>query len=307
MTSARSASTPIRAAGLARARVASDATPAAATASGSSFYAAMRLLPREQRQAMFAIYDFCRRVDDVADGRGDRAARLAALAQWRAGVDALFRGVPPTHLARLATAVERFGLPREPFHAIVDGMEMDAREDIVAPDLLTLDLYCDRVASAVGRLSVRVFGMPPPDGDDLAFHLGRALQFTNILRDIDEDGARGRVYLPRQALRAAGIESAEASTILAHPALGLACAAVADLARGHFACANRILARHPLRVVRAPTLMARVYETIFERLVARGFAAPRRPVRAKRRTLVWTVVRYGLIASRAGAASGARR
>ena len=250
---------------------------------------------------MFAIYDFCRCVDDVADGPGEPATRLATLAHFRSDVDSMFRGAAPARFARLALAVSRFGLPPEPFHAIIDGMEMDAGGAIVAPDLQTLDLYCDRVASAVGRLSVRVFGMHGDDAAHLAVHLGRALQLTNILRDIDEDAARGRVYLPREALREAGIADTSAEAIVAHPALGHACTALATLALDHFARANRILARHPLRVVRAPTLMAKVYETILRRLVARGFAPPRRPVRASRRTLVWTVVRYGIISPRLSA------
>jgi len=146
------------------------------TASGSSFYAAMRILPRDQREAMFQIYSFCRQVDDIADSDGPRPERLAALQQWRDDIDALYQGHPPSRLQDYAASVKRFGLKREDFLAIVDGMEMDVPQDIRAPDLATLDLYCDRVASAVGRLSVRVFGLPEGDGISLAHHLGRALQ-----------------------------------------------------------------------------------------------------------------------------------
>ena len=134
------------------------------TASGSSFYAAMRILPRDQREAMFQIYSFCRQVDDIADSDGPRPERLAALAQWRDDIDALYRGHPPPRLQDYVASVKTFGLKREDFLAIVDGMEMDVPQDIRAPDLATLDLYCDRVASAVGRLSVRIFGLPESDG-----------------------------------------------------------------------------------------------------------------------------------------------
>src|SRR5579863_8788252 len=175
------------------------------TASGSSFYAAMRILPREQREAMFQIYSFCRQVDDIADSSGPREERLAALQQWRDDIDALYRGAPPSRLRDYVHSVQKFDLQREDFLAIVDGMEIDVPQDIRAPDLATLDLYCDRVASAVGRLSVRVFGLPEDDGILLAHHLGRALQLTNILRDIDEDAGIGRLYLPREALLQAGI------------------------------------------------------------------------------------------------------
>ena len=103
---------------------------------------------------------------------------------------------------------------------------MDVEADIRAPALATLDLYCDRVASAVGRLSACAFGMPEKEGKSLAHHLGRALQLTNILRDLDEDAVIGRLYLPREDLRAAGIDEDEPRAVLAHPALAQACAPV---------------------------------------------------------------------------------
>ncbi len=110
-----------------------------------------------------------------------------------------------TRSAGLARAVRSFDLQREDLLAIIDGMDMDVIADIRAPDRATLELYCDRVACAVGRLSVRVFGMAHDAGLALAHHLGMALQLTNILRDLDEDASLGRLYLPREALQAHGI------------------------------------------------------------------------------------------------------
>jgi phytoene/squalene synthetase len=156
-------------------------------ASGSSFYTAMRILPRAQREAMFEIYSFCRLVDDVADSSDPHIERRLRLAEWRRHIELLYAGRPPAELRALAQAVRDFSLRKEDFLAVIDGMEMDAAEDIRAPEWVKLDLYCDRVASAVGRLSVRVFGIGEQDGLALAHHLGRALQLTNILRDIDED------------------------------------------------------------------------------------------------------------------------
>jgi phytoene synthase len=174
-------------------------------ASGSSFYTAMRLMPARERDAMFAIYAFCRKVDDIADdGIGTRPERHQKLDQWRADLDSLYAGSPPPGAAFLAPAVVQYGLRKEDFRTILDGMDMDVAEDIVAPDLPTLDLYCERVASAVGRLSIKVFGMEEGPGFKLAHHLGRALQLTNILRDIDEDADIGRLYLPREYLFTAG-------------------------------------------------------------------------------------------------------
>ena len=262
-------------------------------ASGSSFYAAMRMLPREQREAMFQIYSFCRQVDDIADSPGPRDQRLAALQQWRDDINALYQGHPPAHLHDYVASVQQFGLEREDFLAIVDGMEMDVPQDIRAPDLATLDLYCDRVASAVGRLSVRVFGMPKEDGILLAHHLGRALQLTNILRDIDEDAAIGRLYLPREGLMQAGIASTDPLTVAADPALPKVCAPLVDQAREHFVKSDEIMARNSRRAVRAPRIMSKYYGSILGLLVARGFANPRTPVRLNKMARIAILLRHG--------------
>ena len=127
----------------------------AARSSGSSFYTAMRVLPAPQRDAMYEIYAFCRAVDDIADGEAPQAERRAGLERWRADIDRLYAGEPPAGLGRLAATAQRFGLAREDFLAVIDGMEMDVEQDIRAPDFATLDLYCDRVASAVGRQDLR--------------------------------------------------------------------------------------------------------------------------------------------------------
>jgi phytoene synthase len=270
-------------------------TNAQGTASGSSFYAAMRILPREQRDAMFQIYSFCRQVDDIADSDGPRPERLAALDQWRRDFDALYAGNPPARVKDYAPSVKQFGLRREDYIAIIDGMAMDVPADIRAPDAKTLDLYCDRVASAVGRLSVRVFGLGEEDGILLAHHLGRALQLTNILRDIDEDAGLGRLYLPRENLNAAGIMSNDPLTVASDPRLPRACEGILKQARDHFAKSNDIMARNPRRVVRAPKIMSEYYHAILEKLVERGFALPRKPVKLSKAAKIFILIRYAFI------------
>jgi phytoene synthase len=264
-------------------------------ASGSSFYAAMRILPRAQREAMFQIYSFCRQVDDIADSDGPRPERLAALQQWRDDIDALYQGHPPPRLKDYAASVRAFGLKREDFLAIVDGMEMDVPQDIRAPDMATLDLYCDRVASAVGRLSVRVFGLPENDGILLAHHLGRALQLTNILRDIDEDAGLGRLYLPREGLLLAGITSDDPQRVIAERSLPKVCQGLVERAKAHFEKADEIMKRNSRRVVRAPRIMSKYYRAILDLLIARGFAAPREPVRVTKMAKIAILLRYAII------------
>ena len=266
-------------------------TQAAQRASGSSFYSGMRILPRPQREAMFEIYSFCRAVDDIADDPGPRDTRREQLQCWRTDIDALYRGEAPPQLEGLARAVQRFDLQREDFLAVIDGMEMDVAADIRAPDAATLALYCDRVACAVGRLSVRIFGMERAAGLALADHLGRALQLTNILRDLDEDAAMGRLYLPREALRDCGIISTDPATVLANPMLGEACAVLVRQAEAHFRQAQAIMAQNPRRAVRAPRIMGEAYGLILGRLVVRGFAPPRARVRLPRARLLFIVLR----------------
>ena len=173
----------------------------------------------------------------------------------------------------LVTPLQRYGFLREDFHAVIDGMQMDVDGDIVAPDAATLDLYCDRVASAVGRLSVRIFGLPEAEGVALAHHLGRALQLTNILRDIDEDAAIGRLYLPRENFLAAGITDPTPEKVVALPDLGPVCAPLMQQAKDHFDAAEAIMARQPRRKIRAPKIMSIAYAAIWRRLSERGFCA----------------------------------
>ena len=268
---------------------------AAERASGSSFYTAMRIMPKAQREAMYEIYSFCRKVDDIADSPGPRDRRVEQLKLWRSDIDAIYAGSAVTRSRSLVKAVKEFGLRREDFHAVIDGMEMDVHADIRAPDWATLDAYCDRVASAVGRLSVRVFGMEEKPGIMLAHHLGRALQLTNILRDIDEDAAIGRLYLPREALQQAGILNNDPAYVMAHPNIAQACEPVVARAREHFADAERVMAKSARKTVRAPRIMGVAYKAVLTQLVKRGWTAPRAPVKVSKPRLILAILRYAFI------------
>jgi phytoene synthase len=262
---------------------------------GSSFYTAMRVLPPAERAAMFAIYDFCRKVDDIADDPGPtRAERRAALDAWRDDLATLYAGREPTLGHELVEPIRRFALRQEDFLAIIAGMQMDVDAQIRAPDFATLDLYCDRVASAVGRLSVRIFGMDEAPGRDVAHHLGRALQLTNILRDVDEDAAAGRLYLPLEALEQAGIRSREPGEVLADPAIDAACRWVAVKAHEHYRRADQIMSNGPKGRLRSPRLMSAVYGEILRKMEREGWAAPRDRVKLGKSALIWILIRRGL-------------
>jgi len=269
---------------------------AATQASGSSFYAGMRVLPKAEREGMYAVYSFCRQVDDIADDLdGPQEDRRDLLNAWRADLAALYAGGNPVRTAFLAEPVARFNLRLADFLAVIDGMEMDVDQDIRAPDLATLDLYCDRVASAVGRLSVKVFGMDEAPGLTLAHHLGRALQLTNILRDLDEDATIGRLYMPAELLAAAGIESDDPAVVVDDPRLATAATALAALAKDHYAKAQAVLAERPKGRMIAPRLMYGVYSRILERMTQIGWAPPRSRVRVSKLELIWILIRRGLL------------
>lgn len=267
-----------------------------ASVKGSSFYNAMRIMPAPRRHGMFAIYAFCREVDDIADGEDAPDLKRAQLAQWHAEIDRIYARSPQSALGRaLLGPIDQFNLRREDFIAVIDGMAMDAEADIVAPDMKTLDLYCDRVASAVGRLSVRIFGASGVQADDVAYHLGRALQLSNILRDIAEDAARGRLYLPSDLLDVHGITTREIGEIITHPNLFLVGQDLAQVALDHFAKAAIAMDRCPRGPMRTARLMGAAYRLILDKVLARGFKDLDTPIKISRWTKLWILLRYGLI------------
>jgi len=272
--------------------IVADEAPAAAR---SSFYAAMRILPRPQREAMYHVYAFCRAVDDIADNGGPRETRLADLARYRSDVEQLYATGRVSERTRdLVAPIAQYGLLKADFVAVIDGMEMDAIRDIQAPSWKELDLYCDRAASAVGRLSVRIFGMEETQGVELSHHLGRALQLTNILRDLDEDAKMGRLYLPKEALLDEGITDTKIEAILNHSALDRVGRAIAQKTRNYYDRSEAIMAKCPRRAARSPRMMATVYRGILEKLIARGWHAPRPDVRKSKRYVLWAVLRDGI-------------
>jgi presqualene diphosphate synthase len=261
---------------------------------GTSFYRGMRVLPPDRRHAMYAIYAFCRIVDDIADEVGPLPDKLRGLAEWRERVAGLYRGQSDGPVTRLlVAAVDRFRLREDDFAAVIDGMRMDAETVIVAPDLATLDRYCDRVASAVGRLSVRAFGDCSDEADKVAYFLGRALQLTNILRDIKEDADRGRLYLPAEYLDQAGVPHDPAAA-LTSPALPAACARLAADAHGHFRDARAHMMNCDQNAMRPARLMGETYAAILTCLEQSAWRDLEVRVSLPLWRKMWLLVRYGL-------------
>ncbi len=270
-----------------------DAVEAVVRAAGTSFHRGMRILPPDRRAAMYAIYAFCRQVDDVADEPAPLPDKRRDLAAWRTRIAAVFMGQGDDPVTRvLVPATAAYALRHEDFIAVIDGMQMDAETAIVAPDLATLDLYCDRVAAAVGRLSVRAFGDRSADADRVAWHLGRALQLTNILRDVAEDARRDRLYLPREWLDAAGVPPSPAA--LHHPSLPGVCAQVSAQAQRHFNEAHAAMALCDPRAMRPARLMGATYAALLHRLQRRGWTRLEHPVRVPKWQKLWIALRFAV-------------
>lgn len=265
-------------------------------AAGTSFYSAMRLLQPDRRNAMYAIYAFCREVDDIADNDGiSDTARRDGLAGWRVEIDRLYQGNPGHMVAKaLLPYVAMYQLRREDFLAVIDGMEMDAVA-IQAPSLAELDLYCDRVASAVGRLSVRAFGTAQAEADVVAHHLGRALQLTNILRDVAEDAGRERLYLPKELLQARGITATDPKTVLQHPAVSQVCRDLAKQADTHFQKAAEAMRLCPREAMRPARIMGAMYRAIFDQLMRADWRNLNERVSVPKWRKIWIALRYGFL------------
>lgn len=262
--------------------------------SRSSFHAGMAILPKARREAMYALYAFCRDVDDIADDSPTPEAAAKGLALWRQRIAGLFKGQAADSITTaLLPAVKEFGLVEEDFQAIIDGMEMDAAV-ICAPDEKTFDLYCDRVASAVGRVSVRIFGDASPKAMEVAYHLGRALQITNILRDMPEDAARGRMYLPAELLAKHGLASCNLAEIVRDIRLPLAGRDLAQRAAGHFEAADAAMACCIPSAMRPARVMRAYYGAILQRLIIADWHDPLRRISLPAWQKLWLVLRYGI-------------
>lgn len=242
--------------------------------SGTSFGPGMRILSKPRREGMYAVYAFCREVDDIADEGGTLDQKRTGLAEWRTEIDRLYNGCPETPTgAALSEPVQNFGLPKEEFILVIEGMEMDAEGPIIAPTMERLLAYTRRAAGAVGMLSMPVFGAASGQASkDFALSLGDALQLTNILRDVEEDAGEGRLYLPRELLEKHGCPL-DPAVVVTHPGLPAVREELAEIARTKFSDARKSLANGlDWRMLRPALLMMGVYETYLNRMTVRGWA-----------------------------------
>lgn len=246
----------------------------------------MRLLPRARREGMRALYAFCRLVDDIADEPGARETKIRLLKDWDEEIARVYEGRPVSAVGRaLVDPVRAYGLPQEEFHLIVEGMRRDALGPVVAPTMEELRLYTRQVAGAVGLLSMHVFGAWRGEASrGFALALADALQLTNILRDVEEDAAMGRLYLPAELLDAHGIPRDPAAAAV-HPALPALCAELGAAAQREFDVARALTARHELKPLTPALMMMGVYEAYLQAMRDNGFRRDRPPRLSRARKL----------------------
>ncbi len=263
--------------------------------SQSNFYYAFLTLPSEKRRGIYALYSFCRVVDDCVDeedGGGE-----AGLDDWLAEIDRCYGGTPETELGReLGETVSRFPVPRAALEDIVAGCRTDLTQNRYET-FADLRVYCERVASAVGLASIEIFGYSNPRTREYAVELGLALQLTNILRDVASDAARDRLYLPledlarfeldAESLLAAASESGSSRG----PEIGRLLAFEADRARGHFAAAAERLPREDRRSMLAAEIMGTIYRALLEELAGRDYPIGGERVRLSRARKAWIALR----------------
>jgi phytoene synthase len=239
--------------------------------SRSNFFYAFLFLPRVQREAIFAVYAFCRIVDDAVDQSGDRETQRLELARWREEIGRAFDG-SPRHPAgeRLREVVRTFPVPRQALLDIIAGVEMDL-DHATYESFDDLALYCRRVASAVGLCCIEIFGYRNPRARQYAVDLGIALQLTNILRDVQADARMGRVYLPQADLKRCGVTAADLEAGRYSPAFVELMRGQAARARDFYARAWAALPAEDRRSLFAAEIMGRTYFALLQAIEARQF------------------------------------
>jgi len=239
--------------------------------SRSNFYYAFLFLPKAQREAMYAVYAFCRSVDDAVDMGEEPALQRRELDRWRQEVVRCYEGVPRDPVAeRLAQAVRTFPIPRAALEEIIAGVQMDLERSSYET-FEELSLYCYRVAGAVGLCCIEIFGHTDPRARDYAINLGTALQLTNILRDLGADAQRGRVYLPQEDLRRFGVSGEDLKAGRYSPEFVALMRFETARAREFYARARAALPRKDERRLFAAEIMGRIYYSLLRDIEARRF------------------------------------
>ncbi len=238
--------------------------------SGSSFYYSFFFLPKQKREAMTALYAFCREVDDIADECTELQVAQVKLSWWRSEIENLFQGKPIHPVSKaLLPHVKNYNLSAAHFLEIIDGMEMDLNFNRYE-DFTQLQLYCYRVASVVGELSAQIFGFTNPKTIQFAHDLGMAFQLTNIIRDVGEDARRNRIYLPLDELEKFGVSEDDILQSRESAAVRQLLEFQIARAESYYDCALNELPMEDRKNQRVGLMMAAIYRTLLHEIQADG-------------------------------------
>ncbi len=235
--------------------------------SATSFYWGMNLMEKNQRRAMFSVYSFCRKVDDIADSNESKKKKLDKLSSWVKKINLLYKNRTSDFLSReLLFAIRKYALIKKDFLDIIYGMKMDIIEKIIYPDQKKFFLYCDRVAGAVGCLSMNIFEINHIKSREYAKYLGRAFQLTNILRDLKEDSLLGRCYIPKNLILRFTSTDQRPEKIIKDSQIGNICCELKKITKENYEIAEKISKNFDKKKMKAPFLMKSMYETIFKKI-----------------------------------------
>ncbi|MCS7207930.1 MAG: presqualene diphosphate synthase HpnD [Dehalococcoidia bacterium] len=256
-----------------------------------NFYYAFVTLPRPQRMAIYAAYAFCRLCDDIADEAGTAEEKVLRLREVRHALQKAYAGEPdgPVFTA-LAHMVRRYPIPQHYWEAILEGVEMDLTVHRY-PTFEALKGYCYRVASAVGLVCVEIFGYRHPSARSYAEHLGLAMQLTNILRDVEEDARRGRIYLPQEDMARFGYSESDLVRGVYNPAFRALMAFEAQRARGFFRSARPLLPLLAWRSRACPAVLGGIYRRVLDKIEAENYQVFGRRIALSGREKAFLMVR----------------
>jgi phytoene synthase len=268
-------------------------SPGFTNARTTSFYYAFVLLPPEKRRAIEAVYAFARRGDDIVDSGLSPADAAEGLTRYRQALEACYAGdktrLDTPELRVLAESIRRFKIPRQPFEDLILGLEMDLTQTRYET-FEELSLYCYRVASTIGLISIEIFGYRNPRARDYAVHLGTALQLVNILRDIQSDAQRGRIYIPQEDLDRFGLRPGELLAGAYHDPFIELMQFECDRARNYFDLARQMLPPEDRRSLVAAEIMAAIYWRLLGRIQERCYNVFGKRVRLSRPLKLWTAL-----------------
>lgn len=260
--------------------------------SGSSFYWGMNVLDKDKKRAMFSLYCFCRIVDDIADSDISKNQKINQLRKWGEKINKVFEGNHEDFITReLVNLVKNYKVKKEDFISIIKGMEMDINELIVYPSKKKIEIYCDRVAGAVGCISVKIFGINDVIGDKYAIALGRAFQITNICRDLKEDSIRNRCYIPIEYVKKYKLHKLRPKDLMEHGNLEKIQKLLLNDAKYYFNLSNKISSRLEKKKIMASELMKEFYTKIFKELNSGKFDINKK-VKLKRFEKIKIIFKY---------------